>query len=70
MVTVALEERRIKMDKRKFWGSILGTTMFLVMLLGLTYAYYTWRSSDTSLTFSISDAYFNTLLTNCQLFCD
>ena len=46
------------MDKRKFWGSILGTTMFLVMLLGLTYAYYTWRSTDTSLTFSISDAYF------------
>lgn len=46
------------MDKRKFWGSILGTTMFLVMFLGLTYAYYTWRSSDTSLTFSISDSYF------------
>ena len=44
-------------DKRKILGSILGSLMFLVVILALTYAFYIWRGDNTLVTFNINDSY-------------
>ena len=46
------------MDKRKIYGSILGGIIFLITILSFTYAFYYWRSSNTIVTFNISDSQF------------
>lgn len=46
-------------DKRKFFGTIMGMLMFLGLIATLTYAMYFWKSEDTELAFSISDEYFH-----------
>ena len=43
-------------DKRKIFGAILGSLMFLSVIFALTYAFYEWRSDSTLVSFSITDA--------------
>ena len=45
-------------DKRKLFGTILGLIMFSLTIVSLTYAYYSWRSSNTVVTFNIQDNVF------------
>lgn len=37
-------------NKAKLFGMITGVILFVVMIVGLTYAYFTWQSSDTNIT--------------------
>ena len=48
----------MNIDKRKLYGTIIGSLAFLAVILAFTYARYIWRSSDTNLSFNISDEYF------------
>ena len=50
--------KRMFEDKRKFFGTILGIIIFIITALSITYAFYNWKSSDTPVTFNISDSYF------------
>ena len=45
-------------DKRKLFGTILGIILFGLTVMSITFAYYSWRSSNTDVTFSISDSTF------------
>ena len=45
-------------DKRKLFGTILGLIMFALTIVSITYAYYSWRSSNTIVTFNIQDNIF------------
>ncbi len=44
-----------KLDKRKVLGTIVGGIVFLVCILFLTYAYYTWKSGNTNVAINIQD---------------
>jgi len=47
----------IKIEKRKIYGLIIGIIIFLIMALGLTYAYFYWASDaedDTSVKLSVN----------------
>jgi len=46
------------MEKRKIYGTILGGIAFIAVIIAVTYARYAWQSSNTDLSFSISDSYF------------
>ena len=46
------------MNRRKVIGAILGLILFSITVISITYAYYSWRSSNTDITFSIDDSYF------------
>lgn len=43
------------MNKRKFFGTILGILFWSVCILFFTYAYYEWKSDDASIVFGIKD---------------
>ena len=43
---------------RKLIGTILGLILFSITVISITYAYYSWRSSNTDVTFNIDDSYF------------
>ena len=45
-------------DKRKLFGTILGIIMFALTIISITYAYYSWKSSETTVTFNIDDDIF------------
>ena len=45
-------------DKKKLIGFILGLIMFSITVTSLTYAYYSWQSANTDITFNINDQYF------------
>ena len=45
-------------DKRKLFGGILGTLLFLICVIGFTFAFYSWRSpddSDVAVGFTVDD---------------
>ena len=44
--------------KRKILGAIIGILLFAATVVSFTYAYYSWRSSNTNITFNINDTYF------------
>ena len=46
-------------NKRKLIGFIIGLIMFAVTVTSLTYAYYDWQSTNTNITFNVSDQYFS-----------
>ena len=48
----------MRIDKRKLFGTLLGTIAFAVMLLAVSYAYYTWKSTDTVVSITMDDPYF------------
>ncbi len=35
------------MNNKKVWGTILGVTAFIALVAGVTYAWFTWTSSNT-----------------------
>ena len=46
------------MNRRKLLGTIIGIILFMITVISFTYAFYSWRSSDTDVTFNINDSYF------------
>lgn len=45
---------------RKLWGTILGVIAFILLVIGATYAWFTWsNSSDTQYTTGIFDVQYN-----------
>ena len=46
------------MNKRKLIGFIIGLVLFSITITSLSYAYYSWKSSNTDITFNINDQYF------------
>lgn len=51
-----------KVDLRKFFGTVLGGVLFLGCVLFFTYAYYSWKSENTSVILGIEE-----LSTSCEL---
>ena len=45
-------------NKRKIIGFIVGLILFSITVTSLSYAYYSWQSSNTDITFNINDQYF------------
>lgn len=45
-----------QLDKRKLIGAVIGTVVFISCVLFFTYAYYNWKSSNTLVSFDITDA--------------
>ena len=37
----------MRIDTRKLLGTIIGVAAFAMMVIALTYAYYTWKSEET-----------------------
>ncbi len=46
------------MNKRKIIGFIIGLIMFAATVTSLSYAYYSWSSTNTDITFNLNDQYF------------
>lgn len=46
------------MDSRKLLGFAIGVLLFLATLLFGTFAFYSWKSGNTDVTFNIGDSYF------------
>ena len=44
--TMAVADCSLTLEKRKIYGTILGTIFFALMLLGLTYAYFYWSNAE------------------------
>ena len=38
------------MKSAKLWGTILGVLVFMALIAGITYAWYTWKSPDTDIS--------------------
>ena len=38
------------MEKRKIYGTIIGVLLFVLLILGITYAYFYWSSTDAQKT--------------------
>ena len=51
-----------KIDFRKFFGTVIGGVLFLGCVLFFTYAYYSWKSENTSVILGIEE-----LSTSCEL---
>ena len=49
------------MNKRKFFGTIIGIIFWSICIVFFTYAYYEWKSIDTSIVLGIQD-----LATQCS----
>ena len=46
------------MQKRKVIGAVLGFIFFCLTIIVSTFAFYTWKSGNTDVTFNIGDSYF------------
>ena len=46
------------MDSRKLLGTIIGFILFGLTITLASFAFYTWRGSNTDVTFNIGDSYF------------
>lgn len=49
------------MDKRKLIGTIIGILLFVICIMGMSYAYYSWKSSNTEVSLTIEDVKFDFL---------
>ena len=47
---------KARFKDRKTWGTVIGIAIYVLCIIFLTYAFYTWRSEETEVVIGINDS--------------